>query len=250
MEEKIATNTYKLIKDANVYEKLLYVQSRLKAPKSQYNSFGRYNFRNAEDILEAVKPLCAEVGAVVLLSDKVIKIESRYYVETVARFVSICGDEISVCASAREEDDKKGMDGSQITGASSSYARKYALNGLFAIDDTKDSDTTNKGDDKQDKKEEKPKIKPTSQENKKVEQVSNEEESKPFKVEEPEPLTLEEARAMVYTSKSGEKYKVSELDNEHLLALKNYTKMPRLAEACALELAERARVEYEQGQNS
>ncbi len=173
------------------------------------------------------------------MSDKVININNRFYVETTAKFIDTTPindavREIVVTASAREEEEKKGMDGSQITGASSSYARKYALNGLFAIDDTKDSDTTNKGDDKQDKKEEKKAPK----------------QDVPFETEEPKQLTLEEARAMVYTSKSGEKYKVSELDNEHLLALKNYTKMPRLAEACALELAERARVEYEQGQNS
>ena len=246
MEEKITPNTYKSIKETNVYEKLLYVQSRLKAPKSQYNYFGKYNYRNAEDILEAVKPLCDEVGAVVLLSDKVIKIESRYYVETNATFVSICRGQINVCASAREEDDKKGMDGSQITGASSSYARKYALNGLFAIDDTKDSDTTNKGDDKQDKKEEQPEIKPTSQENKKVEVVKKE-ENKPFKVEEPKPLTLQESLQMIYTSKSGEKFKVCELDNEQLKLLSKYTKMPRLAEACAIVLEERKKVEDEQG---
>lgn len=129
----------------NVYEKLLAVQTKLKAPKSQYNSFGKYNYRNCEDILEAVKPLCAEVKAVVRLTDRITMVGDRYYVEATARFVDCEGDnaEIITTAYAREEEEKKGMDGSQVTGASSSYARKYALNGLFDIDDTKDSDTTN-----------------------------------------------------------------------------------------------------------
>lgn len=129
----------------NIYEKLLTVQTKLKAPKSQYNAFGKYNYRNCEDILEAVKPLCAEVKAVVRLSDNIVMVGERYYVEATAHFIDCENEnaEITVCAYAREEETKKGMDGSQVTGASSSYARKYALNGLFDIDDTKDSDTTN-----------------------------------------------------------------------------------------------------------
>lgn len=129
----------------NIHEKLLAVQTKLKAPKSQYNSFGKYNYRNCEDILEAVKPLCAEVKAVARLTDKIVMVGDRYYVEATAHFTDCEGDnaEITATAYAREEEEKKGMDGSQVTGASSSYARKYALNGLFDIDDTKDSDTTN-----------------------------------------------------------------------------------------------------------
>ena len=128
----------------NIYEKLLAVQTKLKAPKSQYNSFGKYNYRNCEDILEAVKPLCAEVKAVAYLTDRVVLIGERYYIEATAHFVDVEeSGVVTVCAYAREEENKKGMDGSQVTGASGSYARKYALNGLFAIDDTKDSDATN-----------------------------------------------------------------------------------------------------------
>ena len=129
----------------NILEKLLVVQTKLKAPKSQYNAFGKYNYRNCEDILEAAKPLCAEVKAVAWLTDEVVMVGERYYIKATAHFAD-CESEnskIEVCAFAREEDTKKGMDGSQVTGASSSYARKYALNGLFDIDDTKDSDTTN-----------------------------------------------------------------------------------------------------------
>ena len=128
----------------NIYEKLLSVQTMLKAPKNQYNAFGKYNYRNCEDILEAVKPLCKEVKAVVLLTDDVVMIGERYYVRATAMFIDVESEhQLQVTAYAREEETKKGMDGSQVTGASSSYARKYALNGLFDIDDTKDSDGTN-----------------------------------------------------------------------------------------------------------
>lgn len=128
----------------NIYEKLLDVQSKLKAPKNQYNDFGNYNYRSCEDILEAAKPRCKAVGAVCYLTDEMVMIGERYYVKANACFVDVeTGERILVNAYAREDAAKKGMDGSQITGASSSYARKYALNGLFDIDDTKDSDVTN-----------------------------------------------------------------------------------------------------------
>lgn len=130
----------------NKYEKLLAIQSELKAPKGQYNKFGNYNYRSCEDILEAVKPLNMKYKTTVYLTDKVIQTGGRYYVEATAHFIDVESCEsIEITAYAREEESKKGMDGSQVTGASSSYARKYALNGLFDIDDTKDSDTTNDG---------------------------------------------------------------------------------------------------------
>ncbi len=130
----------------NKYEKLLGIQSELKAPKGQYNKFGNYNYRSCEDILEAVKPLNVKYKTTVYLTDKVIQMGGRYYVEATAHFIDVESCEsIEITAYAREEESKKGMDGSQVTGASSSYARKYALNGLFDIDDTKDSDTTNDG---------------------------------------------------------------------------------------------------------
>ena len=130
----------------NIYEKLLYVQNNLKAPKNQFNKFGGYNYRNCEDILEAAKPICKDVNALVWLTDNIVMVGERYYVEATATFVDIeSGEKLLAVAYAREEESKKGMDGSQVTGASSSYARKYALNGLFDIDDTKDSDGTNDG---------------------------------------------------------------------------------------------------------
>lgn len=126
------------------------IQQGLKAPKGQFNKFGGYYYRSCEDILEAAKPILADKGAVVTLSDDLIMLGDRHYVKATAS-LSAEGENITVTAYAREEAVKKGMDGSQITGAASSYARKYALNGLFLIDDNKDSDSTNdhgKGDKK------------------------------------------------------------------------------------------------------
>lgn len=120
--------------------KLQEIQHKLKAPKGQYNSFGKYKYRSCEDILEAVKPILNEVGCTLTLSDEIILIGDRYYVMATARLKGENVDE-TVTAFAREDAEKKGMDGSQITGTASSYARKYALNGLFCIDDTKDADT-------------------------------------------------------------------------------------------------------------
>lgn len=121
-------------------DKLIKIQSELKAPKGQYNSFGKYKYRSAEDILEAVKPLCVKHNVLLTLTDNIELIGERYYVKATAR-VSDGTKAVEVTALAREDLDKKGMDGSQITGTASSYARKYALNGLFCIDDTKDVDT-------------------------------------------------------------------------------------------------------------
>ena len=129
---------------SNVYMKLIEVQSKLKAPKSQFNKFGNYAYRNCEDILEALKPILNQVKAVVNISDEVVLIGERYYIKATVKFIDgETGEFVEASAMAREEESKKGMDSSQLTGSTSSYARKYALNGLFAIDDTKDSDTTN-----------------------------------------------------------------------------------------------------------
>lgn len=117
-------------------------QSELKAPKNQYNSFGKYNYRSCEDILEAAKPINKKHGLVLLLTDKTVCIGQRYYIEATARLYDIESEQfIEATASARESETKKGMDDSQVTGTASSYARKYALNGLYNIDDTKDADT-------------------------------------------------------------------------------------------------------------
>lgn len=125
-----------------IYEKLSKVQETLKAPKGQYNSFGKYKYRSCEDILEAVKPLLVANKLSMQISDELIQVGERYYVKATATLLDIEDNStVSNTAYAREDLDKKGMDGSQITGTASSYARKYALNGLFLIDDTKDADT-------------------------------------------------------------------------------------------------------------
>lgn len=126
-------------------KELIAIQSELKAPKSQFNKFGGYKYRKAEDILEAVKPLLAKQKCTLTITDDVVLIGNRIYVKATATIKNEKGEFETTTGWAREEETKKGMDGSQITGASSSYARKYALNGLFAIDDNADSDTTNDG---------------------------------------------------------------------------------------------------------
>ena len=125
-------------------EKLLNIQQKLNAPKNQRNNFGNYNYRSCEDILEAVKPLLKENKCVLNISDEVVLVGERYYIKAKALVRDVETGEFECSEGlAREEESKKGMDSSQITGAASSYARKYALNGLFCIDDNKDSDSTN-----------------------------------------------------------------------------------------------------------
>lgn len=125
-----------------VYEKLIKVQTDLKAPKSKYNSFGKYNYRSLEDILEGAKPLLKKYNATLVIADSMEQVGDRYYLKATASFIDTeNGEIVRNSALARESADKKGMDDSQITGTASSYARKYALNGLFLIDDTKDADT-------------------------------------------------------------------------------------------------------------
>ena len=141
------------MKEINI--KLMNIQQELKAPKGQYNDFGKYAYRSCEDILEAVKPLLKKEKVVLTISDELQYIGNRYYIKATATLIDTESEAtISNRAYAREKKKKKGMDGSQITGASSSYARKYALNGLFGIDDNKDSDTTNiqSKEEKEDKK--------------------------------------------------------------------------------------------------
>lgn len=131
----------------SLFEKLSAIQAELKVPKDQRNDFGGFNYRSCEDILERVKPICQKHNTVLMLTDTLECIGDRYYVKAQAYLYDLESlEDVMTTAYAREEESKKGMDGSQVTGASSSYARKYALNGLFCIDDVKDSDFTNTGD--------------------------------------------------------------------------------------------------------
>jgi len=126
----------------SVLKKLSVIQLELKVPKNQRNSFGNYNFRSCEDIMEASKPICRKHNCLLLCTDEIIYVGERYYIKATATLYDLDSNEsISVTAEAREEETKKGMDASQITGSSSSYARKYALGGLLQLDDNKDADT-------------------------------------------------------------------------------------------------------------
>lgn len=124
-------------------KELQLIQSELNAPKNQYNDFGKYRYRSCEDILAALKPLLKQHGCTLTISDDILHVGDRYYIKATATLSNAGGEQSTVSALAREEDSKKGMDASQLTGTASSYARKYALNGLFAIDDTKDADALN-----------------------------------------------------------------------------------------------------------
>jgi hypothetical protein len=129
--------------------KLVKIQAELKAPKNQMNAFGKYKYRSAEDIIEAVKPILFKNNCALLISDEIVQVADRVYVKATAMLIDESNEDlpIKVYGWAREEEVKKGMDAAQITGSASSYARKYALNGLFAIDDTKDADSTNEHKD-------------------------------------------------------------------------------------------------------
>ena len=124
-------------------KELINIQQELKAPKNLFNKFGNYRYRSAESILEAVKPLLGKYKSTLTISDEVVAVGDRIYIKATATLTNGGGEQTQTTAYAREEETKKGMDASQITGTASSYARKYALNGLFAIDDTKDADALN-----------------------------------------------------------------------------------------------------------
>lgn len=203
-------------------QKLINIQKDLKAPKSQYNSFGKYNYRNCEDILEAVKPLCAREGACLTLSDEIVQIGERYYIQATATlYDSETGEVINtVTAYAREEAEKKGMDGSQVTGAASSYARKYALNGLFNIDDTKDADS-----------DEKPKTGNREAKGQASGKQTNAGQSSAQSAEE----RLKAAMETEITIKNVN-YKLGTMSQEQLLFVKNNAKVEKYQEAAALVL--------------
>lgn len=137
----------------NIYEKLAIIQQELKAPKNQYNDFGNYSYRSCEDILEGLKPCLQKVKAVVTISDDLVLVGDRYYIKATATIFDCEGEgSVSNTAYARETESRPKMDVSQITGSASSYARKYALNGLFCIDDVKDADSRNNQKDNEEQK--------------------------------------------------------------------------------------------------
>ena len=220
-------------------QKLLNIQKELKAPKSQYNSFGKYNYRNCEDILEAVKPLCAREGACLTISDDVVQIGERYYIRaTTTLYDSETGEVINhVTAYAREEAEKKGMDGSQVTGAASSYARKYALNGLFNIDDTKDADSEAKGEQSAKSSDSGAKVTSASK------QTSGAQKSAQSYEEQ-----LKAAMETEITIK-GTKYKLGEMSQEQLLYVKNNAKVEKFQEAAAMILNHRFKEQMQESED-
>lgn len=134
----------------NVYEKLMEVQTKIKVGKDKFNKFGNFYYRNCESILEAAKPLCKEVGALIILTDEIQNIGVKNYVVSTALFVDLeTGDKIEVTANAREDESKKGMDSAQLTGSTTSYARKCALGGLLGLDDNKDADDNSENDEQE-----------------------------------------------------------------------------------------------------
>lgn len=137
----------------NIYKKLFNIQQELNCPKKQFNKFGNYNYRSCEDILEAVKSLLKENNLILVINDEVIEVGGKNYIKATAKLIDIdTGEAIETSALAREDEERKKFDAPQITGSCSSYARKYCLNGMFAINDVKDSDTTNNGkEEKEDK---------------------------------------------------------------------------------------------------
>ena len=183
----------------NIYEKLLNIQQELKAPKGQYNSFGGYKYRSCEDILNAVKPLLKANNCILTITDEILTINLRYYVEATATLTDIeNGETIHNKAFAREEDAKKGMDGSQITGTASSYARKYALNGLFLIDDTKDADT----DEHAKQTGAEPEKKASDKQVELMRKIA-EEQNKPFDEEKARNMTMKAASDLISKYKGG-----------------------------------------------
>ena len=208
----------------NILSKLLTIQTKLKAPKGQFNEYGKYYYRSCEDILEAVKPLLAETGTVLMLTDNIIEMNGRFYVKATAKLMTE-NEEIANTAYAREEETKKGMDASQITGSCSTYARKYALNGLFLIDDTKDADTM---DNREEAKKEEPKKKTSSKGTNVPEQPTEPKMPKKTVKEELEEdlnrrVTKEEVQKIIAGCKE------NEVDVSKILRLYNKASLPELS---------------------
>lgn len=179
-------------------KELINIQSELKAPKNQYNKFGKFNYRSCEDILEAVKPLLFKNNCQLTITDEIVNFGERFYIKATAKIINKSGEEVENTAFAREDSEKKGMDGSQITGTASSYARKYCLNGLFLIDDSKDADTD---EFKNIVKEEKPKAS-----EKQIELVNKLVEDKEkmleyYEISKVEDLTMEQASKIISNMK-------------------------------------------------
>lgn len=209
-----------------VYDKLLYIQSQVKVLKSQYSEFGDYYFRSCEDIQNAVKPFAHEVKAVCTCSDEIVYVDGRWYVKATARLIDCeSGNIVETTAYAGEEAEKKKLDKSQVTGVASSYARKYALGGLFQLDDTKDSDGLGKKEEQDDKGKQNPKQAPKKETPKET------------------PLTLEKAKELTFTVK-GKEWKLGDCDYKQLLYLRDNIKDTLFLDGVNLILTDMAKNSY------
>lgn len=204
----------------SLLEKLNIIQTKLKASKNQYNSFGKYSYRSCEDILESLKPFLDEFGLIINLSDEVELIGDRFYIKAIAKLIEVeTGASYETKAYAREAESKKGMDSAQVTGATSSYARKYALNGLLAIDDTKDNDYYDNRNLKQNN--------------------ANSSKYKNNKNNDTKKLTLDEAKKLVLNFGDFNNISLGQLAKENIGAVKDLYKKagnPKNKEACRLIL--------------
>ena len=205
-------------KTMSVYEKLSHIQNEINVPKNLYNKFGNYYYRNAETIFDTAKPVCMKYRTTLVVSDEVVNVDGRFYIKGIATLCDWDSDkEVTNVAYAREEESKKGMDASQVTGSCSSYARKYALNGLFNLDDNKDSDTPEQREEidarakatakNAESKKEKAEVMATESQLKMIHELGNEERieglKKHYKVNELSELTIDQASQAIKILKAG-----------------------------------------------
>ena len=205
-------------KTMSVYEKLSHIQNEINVPKNLYNKFGNYYYRNAETIFDTAKPVCMKYRTTLVVSDEVVNVDGRFYIKGIATLCDWDSDkEVTNVAYAREEEAKKGMDASQVTGSCSSYARKYALNGLFNLDDNKDSDSPEQREEIEarakanvknaESKKEKAEVMATESQLKMIHELGNEERieglKKHYKVNELSELTIDQASQAIKILKAG-----------------------------------------------
>ena len=219
---KVSKETAQEINDSfktmSIYEKLSHIQNEIKVPKNLYNKFGNYYYRNAETIFDTVKPVCMKHRTTLVVSDEIVNVDGRFYVKGIATLCDWDSDkEVMNVAYAREEEAKKGMDASQVTGSCSSYARKYALNGLFNLDDNKDSDSPEQREEMEarakanvknvENKKEKAEVLATESQLKMIHELGNEERieglKKHYKVNELSELTIDQASQAIKILKAG-----------------------------------------------
>ena len=218
VSKEVAQEINDSFRTMSIYEKLSHIQNEIKVPKNLYNKFGNYYYRNAETIFDTVKPVCMKHRTTLVVSDEIVNVDGRFYVKGIATLCDWDSDkEVTNIAYAREEESKKGMDASQVTGSCSSYARKYALNGLFNLDDNKDADAPEQKEESEarakaniknaESKKEKAEVMATESQLKMIHELGNEERieglKKHYKVNELSELTIDQASQAIKILKAG-----------------------------------------------